>query len=1433
MLRRLDLARPVRVVEGHARSASGWYLLGVSSAPLDLDVLSSLPRWPADVAVQRLGALHQALKVADEPERLAAVARALPRSVAELAPEVALAVQQVAQSLIAHAPVLPADIDRLEPWLRARWLRVGLAVGASGLAESLEEPALHAALEGWSLDAAIDPRPSLRRLLGAQDARLRERGLAELRALVVALAITPGEAGAWLLPLVAAGEASLRARALAMLAEGWLREPSPTLQRERDRCIAAALVDPDETVAVAAVGVAAALGRRDWLRARIDDPEARPALVVAAIDGLGPVASDEDLDVVLERARAEPRRLGAAARRLVLAAHRHGVFVRAPQLPTLVALFDAHPGWSAAELVRCTHIVRHALVEHLATLPADDPRWIRRAMVLAESVGTDAPRVLARQLERASDLAVAEALCEAAGRSAELLDDEGLLRWLDALPEAVIPLLAIKGGEQAQVRLRALVEDPAVDRALRRRALGSLWALSRDREALLRELATRLGPHESGLLDASLREPRDHRVARILAAAPWPERPEHDVEPRVLLEVLCESGDIEQLPRVEGLFRELVVGVVQRALAGDFSIKRATLPELEQLVFRYGRHLVSQGRHVRRHVDHGPQTGRDLVLRFVVDWLDEEPPAAVMVALLEIAARHAPSGAVARRIEPHWRQRQREVRRAAIEAILAAGEDARGLELSLGRLVEEDEPRILVQALAAVRQLDATWAEPLVLRALEHPQMAVKKAAAEALAGIASARAVPTLVGWLAHHDNPGLRVSLREALGRAAGDGRIAVLVEALREQSETRRIELLWDALSGWLPLAAALRLARSHEAAHRRLVEACLAGRVALADASAEGLATALHRARLEEVEARDDPGWRLRVLGFTAEAARALLALRAPEREAAVLATVRPAIAEWIGWLRGGAAASEPGAVTLVLDAAQASHREHVDALLELSDGGGDAVDAGAIVGMIERCVTPAEVEPQRKVRAIERLRRLGPSARVGGLRRWQLLGRLGAVRGRETLWRCLEECRLRPSSAAESTALLVEALQIPAAAPDEAKARTELREQAQRFVAWSSAEREAWLDEVLQRRPLGLAVLEPATPAPAPPFRPTSDADLRDLLTTLRGADLQERERAAARVLGWDDARDAWPEVLEAFLTGRVELSREHLARLAPYLQRWPVAADRQARAAELLSACAPWQRRAFVHDWAQRWEAGDASVDPWLRAADESLLVPLVLARAASGDARLARLLRPSRGLAVRTVLERLGERFGDDVAHLRRAPEPEDAAAVGSGDPLAGRDLEGLVALIEDKGVAKGLAVRAIHALVEHGDAAIAPLRRLVTDRRPPVRSAALRALRRVASREATLDAVAEVLAMETRRDVVVSLMRSLGHGRHEASLGALIERLTHGELLVRQGAHEAIRAWGPTVVPALRRAMHRARPDRRPALAGLVAELEAAEDG
>lgn len=1388
--------------------------------------LERLATWPAPEAVERLTRMLEALPRCDDPAALEALARALPDTVAGLAPEVALALQALALALVDHAPTIPRDIAALEPRLRLEWRRVQLAVDDPP-ARSLDEQELLQVVHAWSLDGVLDPTPLLRRLTAAADERLRSRGLAWIEPAVRQLAITREQAFALLVPLAADPSPTLRARALTLACGGWLCGLGPAAVQARERLVLAGLVDPDPAVVQAAITAAAALARRDWLLALLTG-EAPDSSAADALDALGPLAREVDIELALALAARDPLRFGPPLRRFLLAAHRHGVFVREQHLGDLLAAFDAHPPWTGEELVRVTYIVRAELLDRLATHAADEPRWIRRAPILAASFGTRAHAMLRDLLVQVHDPAIAEALIEAAGCSAEYSDEAPLLAWLDRLPETVLPVLRVKGGAQAEPRLRAYVEDLRHGAALRARAMDVLWALARDRGAVLTDLSARLGPHATGLLAGTRLVHRDRLVARIVADAPWGDDQDHTIDPTRQLEILCESGDLEHLPRITELFRELFRGLVRRALAGDFTIKRIEIPALEQRLFRYGRHLLREGRSVRRWIEPGPETGRDLLLRIAIDWLREQPADAVCVALLELIGRHTPGAAVLRFIEPFWRHGDREVRRAAIEAILAAGEDARGLELSICRLAGQDDPRILVQALTAVAVLRAQWAEPIVIAALQRPEMAVKKEAAHALAEVGTQRSIATLVGWLAHHDNRGLRDELLAALERAAGPTLVAVLIAALDDEHEPRRVELLWSALAGRLPLAAALRLARSDRPAHRDLLTACLDGRVTLADASADILAAKLHRARLLPQPAIKDPGRDLRLAGFSPAAARALVDQRAPGLEAKIVATVRAGLGEWIAWLRADADA-DARALALVLDATQAQHGEHVPALLECVARHLAAVDAAAVAGFLERCVAGRGVARRHELTAIGLLRALPASASLGGLRRYRLLASLGALRTPADLARCLDASRLGPDHAHDSAALLRDALAIPAFTDDEPAELTALRKQAERWHALPEPRATAWLADTLSLRPLDVPVLAPLAAAPRPRFEPHSPGDLEQLCTTLREGDEQERSRAAARLLDWPDAAPAWPQVLAALLQARVTLTRDHHARLAPLLTHWPADPAAQRAALLLLPRCRPRQRREFLHTWVDRWRAGDPTAAELLRDVSEDDLLPIVWSAAERGDYQLARLLHPTRSAAMRGFIARFAARSPADVEHLLAIPATTAPAddTTDPADPIEGRAPDELLALLARKDVARGLAVRAVHALASHGEPSVAALTELAVDPRAQVRSAALRALRQVAPREQSLAATAMVLAMETRTDIILQLMNSLAHGRHEPALPALLEHLHHREPRIRQGAHDALRAWGSELVPTLRRASHRARPDRRPAYAALIAEL------
>ncbi len=1420
-------------------------------------------------ALERLHAIALALPSCDAPERVSAIASALPRRVEALAPEVGLALAELALSLAHHGPRIPERLDALAPRLQVEWLRVQLTAGAieldsfSGIDESL----LLRALTGWSPLEVGDPSALFEAMTRARDPRLRIRALGLVRAAVDELAITAELAQTCLLRLTRDEAPSVRRAAFAGLVASGSVRVAPRLEAERERVVRAGLDDDDDEVANACVTLARDAGARAWLVEVGFDPSRSGPRREAAITALGPLASAEDLEPSLALACADPLRFGACVRVFLLEAHRRGVFVRAAAIPDLLAAFDAHEGWTGELLVRVAHIARAALIAALAELPADDRRGIRRAAILAASVDTGAHALIAERLRATTDTRIAIALVEAAGRSPEFDDEAALLAWLERIPEPVIAALRVKGGEASIARLRAKIEDPSCPTRLRSAANEALWALSRDRSTLLRELCERLGPHEAGLLEPSRRAARDDRAAAILGDAPWLTGSVHAIDPLVALRVLCESGSVAALPEITRRFRAIFSDYVAEALAGDFTIKRVRMPALEQLIYRYGRTLIADARCVRRWIDDAPDTGRELVLALAIDWLREHPSAPICVALLETIGRHEPSGASLRQIEAFWRERDPEVQRAALEAIVAAGEGARGLERSIGRLSNASDPRVLRQALLGVASLAARWAEPMVIAALAHPEMGIKKEAAAALVEVGSLRCVPALIDWLARHDNPGFRTQLLAALRAVLDRGAAASLIDAIEASEDRRARGLLREALSGMLSLRALLRLARSQRPVRLELVEAALAGELGLADASPEALAAALHRAKLRRATKVEDPARRLRLEGFGAEAAIELLEARTHAKSsrdnAAILAIVRASLVEWLRWLGGDPTPEQAAAaLDLVLEATtpeQTREPELLDAILGATEARCEALEPGVVADFLERCLAPAQVGLGLRSRGLAILRRLALDPSVGGLRRYGLLGKLGALREREDLCACLDACKLGPTLAAESEQLLGLAFAIPKPSADEvqqlgvsaAAALDELREQAKRWYRLDTAAAEAWIDAMLEARPLDSPALElpprPEAERPKPSALPRSREDLDALLARVRGessSDPHERSLAAARILAWPDARhvdDAWARVLAAYLAGEVQLDATSLSTLARTLEAWPTDARAAvwSRARALIPGFDTQQRRSFLPAWIAAWERGEAGAEALLRSLDEDLLLPEASARMELGDPSLFRLLaaklvadpttplRPS--LAMRSAIELVGARAPDEVAALlERLHAAEPAQAKPLVDPIAERSLDDLVALIRDRKVDEGLAVRAIHALTrfeERGADAIEPF---TLDRRPKLRSAALRALRRVAPRERSLAASVALLEVETRRDVIVSLIASIAHGHYEPGLPRLLGYLVDTDAKLRDAAEQALLAWGSAIVPELHRAARKARPDRRPIFERMLATLE-----
>jgi hypothetical protein len=1259
---------------------------------------------------------------------------------------------------------------------------------------------------------------------------LRHWVLEQIPGCVQNIAISVEQAFLCLEPLLSDSVEQICTAALDLLAKSWLRILPDHLLQRRDRLIEQALAADSELIARAAIGTSTKLGMRPCLVDRLHSRNSTIFITAELIEALVSLAEAEDLQVVLELAESEPLNFAAAARCFLLEAHRHGIFIREHQLDAVLTLFDAHHLWKAEELIRITYVVRNMLIQKLAELPIDDQRWLRRSELLSSSGTPQAQELLQRLLAEVRHPDIALALIQAAARHPTYSDEMLLLRWLDELPELVLPILCIKGGANSIDRLQVFVREPFCPQNLRRMALTTLWTIVDDRAALLQDLCTVIDYDELGLSDERFFSIRDYRIAQLALQDITNRKAKYLLAPIDQLRWLCNTGEQSFRAQIEELFRSIFCHYVQLALAGDLTIKRLLMPELEHIISSYGQNLLENGRAIRRWLEDRPENGKDLLALMASDWLKQTPEPAISLALLELLGRLQPTGAILRQIEALWRHKNLDIQRAALEALCAVGQDMRGLELSIGKLTASSEPRILTQALAIVGKLETKWAESMAIDALNHPQMAVKKAAAEALAMIGSDAAVDTVVSWLAHHDNPGLRTFLKQALHKASDQAYLACVLRALAPETDPRRRNLLFDALDGQMSLKAVLKIARRPE--YRDLIDACLQGSIALADASCAELQANLHRLRLHSPDLAADPTMRLQLEGFSPDVANDLLAMRNPKLEQKLLPLVRLEFASWLSWLKRDLPPNAPQILALLLDSTEHNQAAHFSTLLALITQYSSDIQSIHVFSFFGRCLTDTKTLREHQIQAIEISRQLPTSQQVKGSDRYQLLAQLGAVRSRKDLDLCLAECRCSPNIATQTAQILYQALSIPLHTANEHIEITELRKQANEWHKLSPPEAKQWLDYALQLRPLDLPIHKDIEPIPKLPKTYRSQRDLDLWSDMLHNGDIAQRLQAAQKLLQWDDAQHIWPQILDYYLTDEIDITNcEQLTKLASKLHQWPQDPYCYSKAQRLIPRLSLIQQRRFAPIWINAWLSGESTVEPFLRSLTYDLLFALVARHVQHGEHRLLRLLRNDHSMALRLLVESVAIKAPQEIQHLITQPAELQCQSANSErlsiDPLFGKNLEQLVALIADQDGKIGLAVRAIRALTAFADLAIEHLEQFAVDKRPQIRSAALRTLRKIAPKDRYLQATHQALKIEHRRDIIRQLLASLGHARYQPAIDDILKMLEHRDTNLHKAAENAVIAWGHDLAPQIQYAMRRSRPDRRHLYQSIMAKI------
>ncbi|BCY09380.1 HEAT repeat domain-containing protein [Actinoplanes sp. L3-i22] len=1397
-----------------------------------------------------------------DPAELAELAELLPRT-PDGPPETALLLAELCHRLWRYAARPRWRTAGLPARVRIAWLRTELRNEPATVRHEPAGELLYQAVESITAADAVRPEELVRELAASGDPVLREAAVRLIREGVHGALLAPGRAREHLVELLDGPSA---AAALRELAEPWAAvTPIP---RER-------LPAVDDVIAVAARH-----GHPELLRDILADEARPPRARQAALRALGELAGREHLPELIATANADPLLLGAAAVDCLRAMHRRGLFPGGDDAAAVVALALADHTIDAARVATILFTCRHQAFDALVSGEADDPGWPRRLALLV---------ALAQQ--GSDDLAVGDAvtrLLPSASRPEVLLAairtlgyqpaETAVLDLLPRAPAAALDALEAIGGAPTVTVLRdGLGLGPAGDgvaahlRPVRHRALELLWHLA-DEPGLRRAILARLDPRDvPRRIRSDLGGPDRDELALLSAGVDRgePARAGAGADPgdavRTLIR-LARNGDATVLPAIADLLLRVTADVTVRTEPGEPAVPG----EVVAAVHALGARLHERGKlrpFCLRAASSADAAGHALVATIALDLLDRpdlsDPERAVLLALL----REAPYPGTRARVHRLLRHPDPHVRKHVIAVL--TGDDAEALSASLIALTTAPDPQTVRSALLALGELRARWAAPAIAACLQHPVMNVKKTAAAALVRAGTPAAVPALLFWLGHHDNPGLRATLVEALRAVLGTAYPATVLAAAERAGDDRTRELLLDGLGHALSARAVGALAEQGSPVAPMLLELVAAGRVPLGAGTVEDLAAQLAAHGIAApagpaVTPGDDDIDLLTLDDWDDGIARRILD-RSASLGAGQLDRLRPTLA---GWLRLATLVPEvrTGALRLALRICPAPWSAgEVDAfgraVPALVDGlAGERDELFAVL----EAVVPA-MEAARALEVAARIRGLAPSA--GGRRSpLALLRRCGAILTRTDVEQALAAARLGPDPWLAETALLREAFE---PGPDEDAAWRVAVEAAVRttyqikefrsfdgdrtvasaarlnaliavFPAAGQDVRGVLLDwmEALQpidapRWTIAESARRPAEVARQPHDgdldQPRSAAQRARLLALLESADASRRDAAAVALLEWPEP-EIRQAVVHAFLHGRVDVT---ITGTVDFIEAG-ADPERTARLAWQLDAAA-FQR--LVPALLQWWEHDDART----RAAAGRAL------RGSPGSAdALAENLRERLDAGAWGFLDLLAGRpllrtpALTELSRRLRAEGREDPLVLVDGplrDPgAAAEDAAALAALRERPAPAAGGPSRQeLVELIRTGRAE--QVRRALTlfaetcpddpelekllaglleHPQARVRLHAHRIGRRALSR-ATYLGHTVVLLDDPEPGVVRSAINTLSHAGYRPAIAAMVELLGHSHVTVRRAAADGLVRFGPAAVPALTRAAAHARPDRR----------------
>ncbi|MFE9722854.1 HEAT repeat domain-containing protein [Streptomyces sp. NPDC005794] len=888
------------------------------------------------------------------------------------------------------------------------------------------------------------------------------------------------------------------------------------------------------------------------------------------------------------------------------------------------------------------------------------------------------------------------------------------------------------------------------------------------------------------------------------------------------------------------------------------------------------------------------EAGDALLAGIVLDLLDRPGlPARQQSVLLEVL-RRAPSARTRPRVQRLLRHRDPHVRKQVIALLAtgAGGEDAQALSATLIALTRAEDIQTVRQSLLALGHAEARWAGPAVAALLGHPTMNIRKTAASVLVRAGTPTAVPGLLRALGRDDNPGLRAGLVAALRAVLGDACAATVLAAAVRSQDARERTLLLRGLDGALTSRTVLALADQGSPVVPDLLALLGDGRIRLGAGSAADLAelSAGHGITVSaHPSSGDADAWTGALIDRGWSASVALRLVDSPDAlRATRLAELRPMLADWLRLARSVPDTARDRVLGLVLRLCPtrwpADELEHFAGSAQVLVEGleGERAHRPGLLSVLQ-AVAPRLAGTERMAVA-DAVRALSPPEHVRALR---LLRACDAVLGRDDLDRALAAARLDADAREAGTAVLREAFGRPdPVTPDReaevwrsalhAALRTrpaleEFRRRDRRppdsrhrlsalMAAYPDAGddgvRAGLVDWMAELQPLGTPPWTLAETAAASGTvragdlgRPRSAAQRTRLLDMLDAPDADRRFHAARQLLDWPEPETA-RAVLGTYLRGDVSLPPgARLARTLATVDPAELNGEeiRPARVAALARELGPWDLVPLIPLLLGWWEHGPAEVRAEaghaLRTAPADVLADHLRPRLEAGAWGFLDLLTGRRLLGspeMTRTRERLRTEGRDDLA----------AGLLLDGGPVAAPRATAPAEAVHRPGRTELLRLartggpeqirRALSRLAEeHGgrapdrDPALREvLGELLTHPRPKVRLHAHRTSRTLLDRSAHLLHTA-VLLDDPQPDVRRMAIRTLCHAGWEPAVPALVALLDHAHPAVRGEAAEGLLLMGVAAVPALRRAVGHARPDRRSRYTGVLERLTGAEGG